>query len=1116
MLIMLAMVTLITVLVMSLLLATHYERIASNQALSRVQAEALADSTADLVMERMREVIAMGSQFGAKYYTTWASEPGRLHVFTIDQTNGAITREAYDLFSALPGADDPQTPELHNVDLNKPNLAEEHPITGSRPGTMKVGWINLLRDPSQAASAANPIVGRVAYWVDDESCKVNVNTADGSQRGATPEEMAADKKYSYGFGTPSEISLAALPGMNAAKADAIAAKAWTNEFNSLEELTQTRDSLGNGVMSKEEVEAIRFDTTFYNSSPDVNFMGEPRINLIQTTAATATLARQASLFGSGPTTLDFIYPQPSQLISPAYLPVGKYYLHTLMTTSQKINHTGAVPEEYYIGRMFTNLLMGQNLRGQNFTWPKFTGADTNGFAGKYTPRQLDSIVLQMLDVTGKIPYCSYGRAYTMPSVLEEGWLSKQPIVGVSRAPRITEVVVQASSTWGDPLGYGAKITNSSYKYPLLRVNICMEFYTAKGAAGVPHNPPYDGGSTQQWRYFTGGGSRQSGPNFFDLPVITTNGTAVTGPGRTGTAWSDVLLQALDQNGDPAGVDFAGSPSDQLDPDQIKAALYHPYAVGFSSNQPTGIYRGSAPAGRTWGVLETLNGVGGAVATVPGGYISRGSRYSTTDHPAKPTATSIRLVGGLQVWLRNESAPSGYNVTIMSPFNCLVRAQQGATMTPELLDELKQCVIPVDLTVPALSPPVKSLARVADPMVNQLPGDWELVMNPAPEDITLTIGGNPNVYMTGGQSALDPYFELDSSITYLPANKNGDNPGFRPPTGDPLSIWQPSQDPRLPRLARFPSVGALFSIRTGMFPDFIGDALPMAQQKGVPFRSINLSPSTQFSQKTAGGTSYPDWAMLDLFTVPFIPQKPAASGQPSARRLTAGGATIGRLNINNPLIPYPFSEGGPNNDPPKRNTLQALFFGLTPSTSYDSGGTPIYTTLGATESAALAQAVTDYQRDNGPFFMAGQIANVPAIASYLYTGVAPESISRNDVVRDTVGAITTRSNVFSIWVVAQVVKKRRDNLNYGDFEAGDTITGEVRRHYLMERFLEVGRDSVPGNAVAPSVAATPNAYSFGRPAGELPTSTPPQAQYHPPFNYPLPYRWRIRALENSRL
>jgi uncharacterized protein (TIGR02600 family) len=68
---------------------------------------------------------------------------------------------------------------------------------GSDPDKMRlpmpVEWIYILQDgttgaldgsnnfissqPSKQPSSANPIVGRVAFWTDDESCKVNINTA---------------------------------------------------------------------------------------------------------------------------------------------------------------------------------------------------------------------------------------------------------------------------------------------------------------------------------------------------------------------------------------------------------------------------------------------------------------------------------------------------------------------------------------------------------------------------------------------------------------------------------------------------------------------------------------------------------------------------------------------------------------------------------------------------------------------------------------------------------------------------------------------------------------------------------------------------------------------------
>ena len=156
-------------------------------------------------------------------------------------------------------------------------------------------------------------------------------------------------------------------------------------------------------------------------------------------------------------------------------------------------------------------------------------------------------------------------------------------------------------------------------------------------------------------------------------------------------------------------------------------------------------------------------------------------------------------------------------------------------------------------------------------------------------------------------------------------------------------------------------------------------------------------------------------------------------------------------------------------------------------------------------------------------MAGQIANVPEVANYLYTFGAfgakqtepyrDASISRNDLVRDTIGAITTRSNVYSIWVVAQTAKKKSSNSDYGAYERGDSITSTIRRRYLVERYIEPGKDLVAGNTLAPYVANTPNAFSYGNTASNVRwNGDPVDPNFHPPLPYPLPYRWRVISVQ----
>ena len=69
------------------------------------------------------------------------------------------------------------------VNLNRALSDGSYPIIGgANPPDVSVKWANVLRDPTKPASATNAIIGRYAFWVDDEGAKINVNTADGTEK----------------------------------------------------------------------------------------------------------------------------------------------------------------------------------------------------------------------------------------------------------------------------------------------------------------------------------------------------------------------------------------------------------------------------------------------------------------------------------------------------------------------------------------------------------------------------------------------------------------------------------------------------------------------------------------------------------------------------------------------------------------------------------------------------------------------------------------------------------------------------------------------------------------------------------------------------------------------
>lgn len=89
---------------------------------------------------------------------------------------------------------------------------------------MPVTWLYVLEDGtfghlndsdnfvgSQTPTQENPIVGRIAYWTDDESCKINVNTASEGVFWDTPR-CDTDEERLYGATQPANGEYQRYPG----------------------------------------------------------------------------------------------------------------------------------------------------------------------------------------------------------------------------------------------------------------------------------------------------------------------------------------------------------------------------------------------------------------------------------------------------------------------------------------------------------------------------------------------------------------------------------------------------------------------------------------------------------------------------------------------------------------------------------------------------------------------------------------------------------------------------------------------------------------------------------------------------------------------------------------
>ena len=75
---------------------------------------------------------------------------------------------------------------------------------------MPVKWLYVLKDgtigSSSLATATNPIIGRTAFWADDESCKINVNTASEGTFWDTPVVSTEQESGQIDGGNPGNLT----------------------------------------------------------------------------------------------------------------------------------------------------------------------------------------------------------------------------------------------------------------------------------------------------------------------------------------------------------------------------------------------------------------------------------------------------------------------------------------------------------------------------------------------------------------------------------------------------------------------------------------------------------------------------------------------------------------------------------------------------------------------------------------------------------------------------------------------------------------------------------------------------------------------------------------------
>lgn len=257
----------------------------------------------------------------------------------------------------------------------------------------------------------------------------------------------------------------------------------------------------------------------------------------------------------------------------------------------------------------------------------------------------------------------------------------------------------------------------------------------------------------------------------------------------------------------------------------------------------------------------------------------------------------------------------------------------------------------------------------------------------------------------------------------------------------------------------PSTGFLSVVPTGM-------------QRGISGAVTKFQPS-------GGSPTLPDWLLLDL-VAPTVSS--ANFGQISYMNSTAG-----QVNVNSQILP----NGGKFSLAPRFVPLQALFQNMN-SASTVIGATP------PAAASAVVHAINNHSlATNGVSYGAtsvydydGEICEIDGVSNVDASGSATGSDwDKESIIRNLATSITTKSNVFSVWGIAQTVKKNPANVSpatMGVFQtraggaiADDIVTGEKRFQAIVERYVWAGADASSGNAHVPANNGSYDQLSSGQ-------------------------------------
>jgi len=208
-------------------------------------------SSPDMVPDSKQDGTYPVSNFTADVPSGWSKEPAMYVDLNepelVDDPAGTIIRNGRNMRASYPILDPLALKEIDGFSItNPPDYAgptggngqptvksSDDPEKTGNAAPMPVAWMYVLKDgtltcppgstdngrtakwsgagPTVTPSQTNPIVGRIAFWTDDESCKLNVNTASEPTPWDTPRAVSL-QDTNYGAYQPANHEYQRYPG----------------------------------------------------------------------------------------------------------------------------------------------------------------------------------------------------------------------------------------------------------------------------------------------------------------------------------------------------------------------------------------------------------------------------------------------------------------------------------------------------------------------------------------------------------------------------------------------------------------------------------------------------------------------------------------------------------------------------------------------------------------------------------------------------------------------------------------------------------------------------------------------------------------------------------------